>query len=203
MAFVTVEEVASPTRGKCIASGPGWGCDRGIQVIAHDLCSAHNNQIHRKGYMQPLGKGPFPEEAKVTVSRKTRKDRPRGMSRDETFQWFRNQATFLESGCWESHLAPSNEYGHTQVMFEGRNVKLHRLSFEVAYGLLSGSEQVHHRCANPRCFNPEHLQAVSHKENTAEMLERRYYRDRISELEAEVAVLKVQLKEVKHGPCNC
>ena len=52
-----------------------------------------------------------------------------------------------------------------------------------------GSEAAHHMCANSMCVNPEHLQPISARENTAEMIQRNYFLARIAEMEAEVARL--------------
>ncbi|MFJ7227694.1 HNH endonuclease [Streptomyces sp. NPDC098090] len=62
---------------------------------------------------------------------------------------------------------------------------LHVLSFEAFCGPTLGFP-VHHRCAKPACFNPDHLQLVTQRENVAEMLERNAYIKRIEELEERV-----------------
>lgn len=49
--------------------------------------------------------------------------------------------------------------------------------------IIPSHKPVHHKCAEPLCFNPIHLQVVQPHENTAEMLERRYYLQRIADLE--------------------
>jgi hypothetical protein len=59
---------------------------------------------------------------------------------------------------------------------------------EAIHGPLHG-QTVHHTCAVPRCLAPPHLQPVSQRDNTAEMLLRRYYVARIAALEAVVRVL--------------
>ncbi|MFD5308310.1 HNH endonuclease signature motif containing protein [Streptomyces ardesiacus] len=125
------------------------------------------------------------------------------MTPKEIFRWFSDQATVTDAGCWETHLSEQNDYGYTQISIEGKNWKLHRFAFSISHGDISESEQIHHKCANPKCFNPEHLEAISKRDNIAEMLERRYYRDRIAELEAEVIALKEQLKEAKNAFCDC
>ena len=42
---------------------------------------------------------------------------------------------------------------------------------------------MHHKCGVSRCFNPDHLQLVSQKDNIAEMKERNAYINRIQDLE--------------------
>ncbi|MFI9580387.1 HNH endonuclease signature motif containing protein [Streptomyces sp. NPDC052236] len=70
---------------------------------------------------------------------------------------------------------------------------LHVLSYEVFNGPTTGFP-VHHKCAAPACFNPDHLQLVTQRENVAEMLERNSYIKRIQELERKVRALKAQLR---------
>ena len=59
----------------------------------------------------------------------------------------------------------------------------HRLVYERVVGPLPIGSVVHHACANRLCVRPEHLQAVTHHENVAEMLERKALLARIASLE--------------------
>ena len=43
----------------------------------------------------------------------------------------------------------------------------HRVSYRLAYGLIPPGREVHHRCVNPLCVNPAHLEALTHGENVA------------------------------------
>ena len=61
---------------------------------------------------------------------------------------------------------------------------VHRLSLEAHLAASLGSQPAHHKCANTTCVNPEHLQPVTHRENVAEMLARRYMEQRIRALES-------------------
>lgn len=47
----------------------------------------------------------------------------------------------------------------------------------------------HHTCGDSRCVNPDHLQPVTHRDNTAEMLARHSYLARIAELEEALATI--------------
>lgn len=85
------------------------------------------------------------------------------------------------SGCWEWQRRIKDGYPMKRI--GKKDFGVHRLMAEAIYGPLNG-QSVHHKCANTRCINPDHLQPISHRENIAEMLQRRYYLHRIAELEA-------------------
>ncbi|MDN5919384.1 MAG: HNH endonuclease [Pseudonocardia sp.] len=74
------------------------------------------------------------------------------------------------------------------------------MSYIVSVGAIPDGQYVHHRCANRMCVNPDHLQLTTARENTAEMLRRRYYEARIAALEAEVLDLRSQLTAAKPRP---
>jgi endogenous inhibitor of DNA gyrase (YacG/DUF329 family) len=62
--------------------------------------------------------------------------------------------------------------GYAFVKFGKKNVAVHRLVLEAKHGKSLGSQAAHHACGNSGCVRPEHLQPVTHAENTAEMLAR-------------------------------
>lgn len=86
------------------------------------------------------------------------------------------------SGCWEWQRKSKD--GYPVVNLGGRSFLVHRLSLEAYLGKPLGKQPAHHKCANTMCVNPAHLQAVTARENAAEMLARRYMESRIRDLEA-------------------
>lgn len=70
-----------------------------------------------------------------------------------------------------------------------RHVGVHRATYEAAYGPIPPGEAIHHKCSRRQCVRPEHLQAVSAYENTAEMATRIGLERRIAYLEAALARL--------------
>lgn len=92
------------------------------------------------------------------------------------------------TGCWVwARSLRHNGYGALQL--SGRNWSAHRWAFHHLVHPASDSEVVHHTCGVRACVNPDHLQAVAHQDNLAEMRQRTVYLARISALEAEVARL--------------
>ncbi|QYF88495.1 HNH endonuclease [Arthrobacter sp. PAMC25284] len=86
-------------------------------------------------------------------------------------------------GCWMWVGAKRSGYG-----FIGRgptNRLAHRVSWEAARSFTQelGALSVHHKCGRRLCVNPQHLAAVTHLENNAEMMRRQFYEGRIAALE--------------------
>lgn len=97
----------------------------------------------------------------------------------------RERVTVNEAGCW---VWPKTKDGYPVATIGKRWVQVHRLSLEARLGKPLGDQPAHHICANSACVNPEHLQPVTHRENSAEMLARRYMERRIAALEDALAL---------------
>jgi hypothetical protein len=66
-----------------------------------------------------------------------------------------------DEGCWE-WLGALNPDGYGKF----RQKMVHRLSYEAAGGVIPPGFHIDHLCRNTRCFNPDHLEAVTPLENT-------------------------------------
>jgi hypothetical protein len=123
------------------------GCER--LVNGHGLCSMH--YIRWRKYGDPMGgvKNQAPPEVR--------------------FQRF-----YLELGpddCWEWFGKLTGEYGRFQIGGKGsKHVLAHRFAYERENGPVPEGQLVLHECDNPRCVNPRHLWAGSHRDNTQDMM---------------------------------
>lgn len=97
----------------------------------------------------------------------------------------RDGSTITPNGCWEWKRIDKDGYARG-VVGDGISRGLHRVSLEAKHEAPLGEQAAHHVCANTKCVNPDHLQPVTHRENTAEMLARNSYLKRIAELEAAI-----------------
>jgi hypothetical protein len=76
--------------------------------------------------------------------------------------WEKVQKT---EGCWFwiGYLHP---YGYGQFSNGGRLVPAHRWSYEDAKGAVPEGMQLDHLCRTRACVRPDHLEAVTSRENT-------------------------------------
>ncbi len=59
---------------------------------------------------------------------------------------------------WEGYIDPLGYGRH-------RREYAHRVAYLYIHGVIPKGLEIHHICHNRRCINPEHLKAVTHKEN--------------------------------------
>lgn len=74
--------------------------------------------------------------------------------------------------CWEWTAFRSKKgYGRLQsIDSNGGSSAAHRFSYELHNGPIPDGLIVMHKCDNPPCCNPSHLQVGTHKENTHDMM---------------------------------
>lgn len=77
---------------------------------------------------------------------------------------FLQNVEIYKHGCW-LWLGGKNSYGYGQYHKDGKRLIAHRYSYERFNGPIPKDLQIDHLCRVRHCVNPEHLQAVSQKEN--------------------------------------
>lgn len=70
----------------------------------------------------------------------------------------------IEGDCWiyTGNTTPEG-YGH--ISYENRVQPVHRLAYESAVGPIPDELHLDHLCRRPSCFNPQHLEPVTCREN--------------------------------------
>ena len=77
------------------------------------------------------------------------------------------------SGCWLWTGSVSNTgYGQLGKQADGKNIvrNVHRISYEINVGPIPQGLQLDHLCCNKLCVRPDHLEAVSARENSRRAL---------------------------------
>ena len=72
------------------------------------------------------------------------------------------------NGCW-IWTAAKLWFGHGAFTVNGKMLRAHRVSFEIANGSIAEGMYVCHRCDVPPCINPKHLFEGSSADNSRDM----------------------------------
>lgn len=85
--------------------------------------------------------------------------------------WAKVDREERESDCWMWQGRPNSE-GYGRMYVEGRLEYAHRLAYRDEHGELPEATVIRHRCDNPLCVNPAHLDAGTHADNMNDMATR-------------------------------
>ena len=73
-------------------------------------------------------------------------------------------AIFTDScWLWDGAIQPD---GYVRTKVGGRITSIHRLSYEFCVGPIPSNLEIDHLCRVRHCFNPDHLEIVTRRENT-------------------------------------
>jgi hypothetical protein len=91
----------------------------------------------------------------------------KGPKRKPPIERFRKYIEVAENGCWNwTGHRDTKGYGSFSLPGgAGHSVYAHRWSYQYFVGPVPEGMEVGHKCGNRGCVNPQHLQAMSHREN--------------------------------------
>lgn len=78
-----------------------------------------------------------------------------------------------ETGCFICNSHSLTNSGHIKFKINNQWYNAHRYIYEECFGVIdSGSIFVRHKCDNPACINPEHLELGTNLDNIQDMVNR-------------------------------
>lgn len=126
-------------------------------------------------------------------------------------QRFYDRIKKTDSGCWE-WIACRTKFGYGQIHFMGQNHTAHRLMLASKGTKLGGDIVARHKCDNPPCCNPDHLETGTMKDNSQDRESRgrgnRRHRvgsdaARAIHTEAEVLMFRDMFAKLPRGEKGC
>lgn len=77
-----------------------------------------------------------------------------------------------ENGCFVCTSHKPNKDGYRQLKIEGKTQLMHRVIYTETFGTIPDGYVVRHKCDNPHCINPEHLETGTVADNNRDRDER-------------------------------
>ena len=124
--------------------------------------------------------------------------RPSNLNDNEMLAWMKLQARAvngrLETPCmeWQSFWG-EEKYG--SVHYRGKMVGAHRLAYALATGADIDGQMIRHRCDNPPCINPDHLEQGTQADNSHDAINRS--RQVTGETDGNASLTNLQAREIR------
>lgn len=77
-----------------------------------------------------------------------------------------------ENNCFICTSHAKDKDGYIRYGKEKRNTKMHRHIYEECFGDIPKGMLIRHKCDNPSCINPEHLELGTNRQNKDDMIKR-------------------------------
>lgn len=78
---------------------------------------------------------------------------------------------YVTPGCWE-WTATKSAKGYGQIRWKYEPMIASRVAYALYVGPIPDGLLVRHKCDNPGCVNPEHLELGTSADNSADMVKR-------------------------------
>lgn len=74
------------------------------------------------------------------------------------------------NGCWLCTTLAKDHGKYVKIFFNGTNTRLHRVVYKVFIGSVPDDKVIRHKCDNPGCCNPDHLELGTALDNARDMV---------------------------------
>lgn len=102
----------------------------------------------------------------------------------------------LETGCWE-YQGDRRRGGYGRVSSGGQALVVTRVAYEAWVGPIPEGHVVRHKCDNPPCINPEHLETGTVRDNARDMIERGRHSPPRGELNGQAKLTEDAVREIR------
>jgi HNH endonuclease len=105
------------------------------------------------------------------------------------------------SGCW-LWTAGTNSDGYGSVSVGSKKIGAHRFSFIVSFGVINDGLFVLHKCDNPLCCNPSHLELGNQSKNLSDAYNRNRRKRPVGTLNGRAKLTDDHIAEIRaiNGP---
>lgn len=127
------------------------GCSNPVKVLSKSLCGKHYQREMKYGDPETTVRSAYGGSFEDRVAH--------------------HGYRLTDEGCWEWGGGRFDS-GYGQVRIYGKTRRAHRLAYETWVGPIPEDMVVRHKCDNPPCINPEHLELGTPLDNTRDMVKR-------------------------------
>lgn len=76
------------------------------------------------------------------------------------------------NGCWNCTSHSPNRDGYPRILYKRKRIYIHRYMYLTRIGPIPEGLVVRHKCDNPICINPDHLEIGTQADNIHDMIRR-------------------------------
>lgn len=102
-----------------------------------------------------------------------------------------------KNGCWNCISHHKNKDGYPIIKINNNNTSVHRYIYEKNFGKTPKDLLIRHKCDNPACINPEHLEIGTQQDNMNDMVERHRQNKNKGEAHGKSKLNKNQIIEIR------
>lgn len=94
---------------------------------------------------------------------------PDGVDLYDIARFFSRVEVKKQPKCW-IYKGSYTSKGYPSLSLNNKSTPGHRFSYELFYGKIPEDHVVRHKCDNPKCVNPYHLETGTHQDNMMDRL---------------------------------